>query len=62
MSTRLSPDYLVIQHGFGSVSHDALGIVRLLAVDKDDATQPANETYCASVDQLLLGNHGAAVW
>ena len=30
--------YLLVQHGLGSVGHDTLGIARLLAVDKDDAT------------------------
>lgn len=58
----ISPGYLVIQHDFSRVCHDALGIARLFPVDKDDAAQPANESYCAGVDQLLLGDGGAAVW
>ena len=54
-------NYLVVQHGFGGVGHDALGVAGLLSVDKDDASQPADEAYCAGVDQLFLGDHGAAV-
>lgn len=61
VSTGLAADYLLVQHGFGCVRHDTLGVARLLAVDKDDAAQPADETHRAGVDQLLLGDHGAAV-
>lgn len=53
--------HLVVQHGFGRVGHDALGVAGLLAVDEDDAAQPADEAHRAGVDQLLLGDHGAAV-
>lgn len=54
--------YLLIQHCFGSVGHDTLGIAGLLAVDKDDPAEPADETNSTSIDQLLLCNHSATVW
>lgn len=58
---RLRGIYLLIQHSFGSVSHNAFGIASFLAVDEDDAAQPAHKAHCARIDQLLLGDHGAAV-
>lgn len=54
-------DYLLVKHGFGSVCHDTLGIACLLAVDENDARQPADEAHRAGVNQLLLGYRGAAV-
>lgn len=59
---RREATHLLVQHGLGGVGHDALGVTGLLAVDEDDATQPADEAHRAGVDQLLLGDHGAAVW
>lgn len=53
--------YLFLQHDFSRVGHDALGVARLLPVDEDDAAQPADEAHRAGVDQLLLGDGGAAV-
>lgn len=35
--------HLFFQHGSGSGSHYALGIIGLLAVDEDGAAQPARE-------------------
>lgn len=54
--------HLLVQHGLGGVGHDTLGVAGLLAVDEDDAAQPADEAHRAGVDQLLLGDHGATVW
>lgn len=53
--------YLVLQHGFGGIAHDVFGVARLLTVDEDDAAQPADETHRARVDELFLGDRGAAV-
>lgn len=57
-----SPRYLLVQHDFSRVRHDALGVARLFPVDEDDTAQPANEPDRAGIDQLLLGDGRAAVW
>lgn len=59
--TQREAAHLLVQHGFGRVGHDALGVAGLLAVDEDDAAQPADEAHRAGVDQLLFGDHCAAV-